>query len=232
MAQPMARPNLVDKVEAMAALACISELRASTLKVALRFLHHYNGQTGRCDPGIETLAYATGLCERTIYRAISELERIGLVRVLHRRGRGNTDFYLPDFEKIKCYNPPPRSAFPENGCQFGDNLTWRAHKPDSPIPENLTVSSGEHMNKHVNEHLGVKNLEEEQSGGSSDGVIDQEEIGHRWLPAFETLSWPKCSDDGQTRSTIRHLVWLGGRGNSNSKGSINQWHSSIRSWYT
>jgi len=55
------RHNLVDKVEAMAGLSCIRNLPPAALKVGLRLLHHYNFKTGRCFPGVGTLAAATGL---------------------------------------------------------------------------------------------------------------------------------------------------------------------------
>ena len=72
----MSTPTLVDKVEAMAALACVKELTPAAIKIGLRLLHHFNCRTGRCDPGIEILAAATGLAERSVYRAIEELAAV------------------------------------------------------------------------------------------------------------------------------------------------------------
>jgi len=65
-------------------------LKASELKVLFRLLAHQNPQTGRCDPSIARLSEDTGVCRRTVRKAIKGLEEREAIRVLLRsRGRRN-----------------------------------------------------------------------------------------------------------------------------------------------
>lgn len=155
----MNKPTLVDKVEAMAALACVRGLSPAALKVGIRLLHHYNCGTGRCDPGIKTLAKATGMSERSALRAIGELEVLHLFHINHRRGRKNTNSYLPEFKRIKVQNATHATGFADASSEDSKNLTAVTHKPDKLSRQNLTAVSGEHMNEHVNEHVKEHTLE-------------------------------------------------------------------------
>ena len=149
----MSAPTLVDKVEAMAALACVKELTPAAIKIGLRLLHHFNCGTGRCDPGIETLAAATGLTDRSVYRAIEELEAFHLFHIDHRRGRGNTNSYRPDFRRIKAQNATRATGFDSNSSGYTRNLTAATQKPDNLSRKNPTAVSGEHINEHINENV-------------------------------------------------------------------------------
>ncbi len=149
----MSTPTLVDKVEAMAALACVKELTPAAIKIGLRLLHHFNCRTGRCDPGIEILAAATGLAERSVYRAIKELEAFHLFHIDHRRGRSNTNSYRPDFRRIKAQNVTRATGFDSNSSGNTRNLTAATQKPDNLSRKNPTAVSGEHVNEHINENM-------------------------------------------------------------------------------
>ncbi len=145
--------TLVDKVEAMAALACIRSLTPAALRVGIRLLHHYNCGTGRCDPGIKTLATATGLSERSAQRAVGELETSQLFRVSHRRGRRNTNSYRPDLKRIKAHNATHVAGFADDSPEDSGKLTAVTQKPDKLSRKIPTAMSGEHMNEHLNEHM-------------------------------------------------------------------------------
>ena len=166
----MNNPTLVDKVEAMAALACVRGLTPAALRVGIRLLHHYNCGTGRCDPGIKTLATATGLSERSAQRAVGELETSQLFRVSHRRGRRNTNSYRPDFKRIKAHNTTHVAGFADDSPEDSGNLTAMTQKPDELSRKTPTAMSGEHMNEHINEHVKEQLVE-----ASSSAAI------HLWL---------------------------------------------------
>jgi hypothetical protein len=155
----MNNPTLVDKVKAMAALACFRGLTPAALRVGIRLLHHYNCGTGRCDPGIKTLASSTGMSERSAQRAVGELEALNLFHVNHRRGRRNTNSYRPDFKRIKAHNTTHATGLADVSLEDSRNLTAGTHKPDKLSRKNLTAVSGEHMNEHVNKHVKEYTLE-------------------------------------------------------------------------
>lgn len=149
----MSAPTLLDKEKAMAALACIKGLSPAALKVALRLLHHFNCRTGRCDPGIETLATTINMSVKSVFRAIDELETLGLFDIDHRRGRGNTNRYHPNYKRMEAHEPISRNSKNHNALNRGKNLTSMSRKPDNLSPKNMTNMSGEHMREHINEHM-------------------------------------------------------------------------------
>lgn len=65
----------------MRALAAASDLSAMALRLTLRLCVSFNCKTGRCDPGYPKLAEDMGISERTVFRAIAELEAGGWVSV-------------------------------------------------------------------------------------------------------------------------------------------------------
>jgi hypothetical protein len=71
---------------------------------------HMNGTTGRCDPAITRLAEETGLNERSVRRAICELEESGWWYVGHGEGTvgngGRTNTYRPNFGVVPHRTPP------------------------------------------------------------------------------------------------------------------------------
>jgi hypothetical protein len=58
-----------------------SNLSRAALKVVLQMSCHFNGSTGRCDPGYDTLAKEVGLPLRTVERAAAELRDGGWIMV-------------------------------------------------------------------------------------------------------------------------------------------------------
>ena len=183
----------------MAALACVSGLTPAALKVALRLLHHFNCKTARCDPGTDILAAATGLSQRTVFRAIGELETRGLVHIKHRRGRSNTNTYVTDFQRIKAFNLTSRSDLSRQKAIRLDNLTSSTQKSDNLSPENLTVVSGEHLKENVKENkIGsaqqalpntvARPIKIAARGSSPDGKREAGKIDWaRWMRCLKTV---------------------------------------------
>jgi hypothetical protein len=68
-----------------------------TLKlVALALADYTNTRDRRCDPGIDTIAFRCGLSERTVRRAIEELEKLGALTVNRTPGAGHSYIVTPD----------------------------------------------------------------------------------------------------------------------------------------
>src|ERR1700738_4672448 len=93
---------LMARLDFFAAMGRAGNFSGAALLVAFNLLYrHMNGTTGRCDPPIARLAEETGLQERSVKRAIRELEQSGWWHVVGHSGagRGHTNSYRPNFEK-------------------------------------------------------------------------------------------------------------------------------------
>jgi hypothetical protein len=76
------------------------EQSASVMAVLIWLIKHANPTTGRCDPGINKLAFETGLGEKTVRRAIKIAEDIGYLNVEPRIG--HTSAYHLDFHTMEA----------------------------------------------------------------------------------------------------------------------------------
>jgi hypothetical protein len=93
---------LMARLDFYAAMLKAGSFTRSALAVAFFLLYrHLNGNTGRCDPSISTLAKETSLTTRGVEKAISELKKSGWWRISREgtpaRG-GRTNAYSPRFE--------------------------------------------------------------------------------------------------------------------------------------
>jgi Helix-turn-helix domain len=130
---------LFERLEFYAAMGRAGNFSAAALLVAFNLLYrHLNGRTGRCDPARATLAGETGLDERSIRRAIRELEESGWWIVGRNEGTagrgGRTNTYRPNLER--GVNPVPPSEEGTNRPPFetkeGTHLSpLRAERGDS-----------------------------------------------------------------------------------------------------
>jgi Helix-turn-helix domain len=73
----------------MCALAAASDLSTMAIRLTLRLCVSFNCKTGQCDPGYRTLAGDMAVSERSVFRAIAELEAGGWITV-DRTGGDNT----------------------------------------------------------------------------------------------------------------------------------------------
>lgn len=97
-------------------LAAHPEAKPNSVVVGLILVNHYNCTTKRCDPSISTIASQTNYKEKTVVRAIKNLEEIGLIHRLFTIGIG-TSFKFPQIRTTKGYTPPkfdtpPKSDLP------------------------------------------------------------------------------------------------------------------------
>ncbi len=63
-----------------------------TAKLVLPLLEdHWNRKTGQCNPGIDTLAKELAVSDRTIDRSITELSRLGLIKITWKQRTSHYD---------------------------------------------------------------------------------------------------------------------------------------------
>ena len=86
-AQPISGHNGRDRW--MCALAADRHLSTMAFRLALRLCVSFNCKTGQCDPGYDTLAEDMAVSERSVFRAVAELQAGGWITV-HRTGGDNT----------------------------------------------------------------------------------------------------------------------------------------------
>ncbi|ODA67659.1 hypothetical protein A7A08_01694 [Methyloligella halotolerans] len=81
-ARPAAAPadeGGINKAQAYYAVCTHPGLSAAAKAVGAVLIDHHNRATGQCDPGIERIMSRTGLSRRSVFRALAELERFGLI---------------------------------------------------------------------------------------------------------------------------------------------------------
>ncbi|MGK2229187.1 hypothetical protein, partial [Devosia sp.] len=74
-----------------------SMLAPSTIAVGSQLIEHFNLKTGRCDPGMGSIAASLGISLRSTRRAIASLVAAGLFGRLRHRGRAHTNAYQPNW---------------------------------------------------------------------------------------------------------------------------------------
>lgn len=119
------------KREALAGLDR-SGLRPAARAVGRRLVEPYlNLGSGRCDPSLDRLAGDTGFTRRSVFRALRELERAGLIAIAVHRGRNYSNAYAVNLH-----------AMGELGAGAGKQDSGRT-KPDSspPKPDSHTETS-------------------------------------------------------------------------------------------
>lgn len=129
--------TLITRMEFFEAMMDAGTFSRAAERVAFKLLFkHLNGSTGRCDPAIATLVKETGLSERSVVRAIGELEETGWWIVgrnegtAGRGGRPNT--YRPNFERGD--NP----VTPSDPKEVTDVSPLQGERGDIFVPKGVT----------------------------------------------------------------------------------------------
>jgi hypothetical protein len=85
-------PGEGNKMRALYALG-LMDLSNGAKAIGTALIWHANSAKGRCDPGMQRLAYETTRCRRTVINAISELRRKGVLRK-QRRGQATNASHI------------------------------------------------------------------------------------------------------------------------------------------
>jgi hypothetical protein len=78
--------NAAERMRWLDLVAITSRGKSAVLHVAFQIQAHRNKTTGECRPSIPRLAFVTGLSERTVRRAVAELEHARLLKVTRYMG--------------------------------------------------------------------------------------------------------------------------------------------------
>lgn len=77
-----------------------SGLASTAIAVGSQLIEHFNLDSGRCDPGITSLAAKACVAPRSARRAIASLVGAGLFGVLRHGGRGHANAYQPNWPEL------------------------------------------------------------------------------------------------------------------------------------
>jgi hypothetical protein len=178
----------------MHALAAASDLSTMAIRLALRLCVSFNCKTGQCDPGYRTLAKDMAVSDRSVFRAIAELEAGGWIAV-DRTGGDNTrnnqfnliipgaqvttDVIRSDDNMLSPEKPSLQvtksgvSGDRKPGFQVTHSVA--AHKPDEP--ENLkgTSSYDDVHASRVDSQSAQKAAHDEPLKCAPDGASDPEQ---------------------------------------------------------
>ena len=109
---------------------------------------HHNGGSGRCDPGIETIAREADASLRATEINLRWLERAGAITVLRRQGRPNS--YILNFAwgVPACQQRTRRTPAPNAGVTMGTPAfecvkQAQTPAPDAPEPERKNLTGKE-----------------------------------------------------------------------------------------
>ena len=110
-----------------------SMLSASAIAVASHLIESFNLKTGRCDPGVGSMARELGLSRRTIYRAICDLVSAGLFGRRRHGGRGHANAYQPNWPVLVARAAEGDLGTVTKLARNGDSSVTQNHlkKPDS-----------------------------------------------------------------------------------------------------
>jgi len=126
------------KDRARRGLMLASQLKPATRAVGAVLIERFNLRSGRCDPGIGDIASKTGLSDRSVRRALADLDARGLiVRIVHG-GMRHANAYRPDWEKLAALvDWPVAPAAKMNDPDSGTTRTLLAADPDTGVRQNL-----------------------------------------------------------------------------------------------
>ncbi|GGF38398.1 hypothetical protein GCM10011321_31650 [Youhaiella tibetensis] len=99
VAAPAVR-STIDKHAARRGVNAAPGLSPSARRVAHQLIDHFNRETGRCDPSHGRLAGLCGLSERSVRRAVAELDATGLIERRRHGGRYHANAYAPDWGRL------------------------------------------------------------------------------------------------------------------------------------
>lgn len=199
-----------------------SKIKATARFVAFLLADHYNDATGQCFPSISTLAQETGLSERSVMRALEELEESEQISIVRTHGRcskyllhfpSTPDRLSPVTESHPCHvvttTPDSLSGDP---CQVVTPPLTGCH-PNHKEPE---------LNHNLNRNDGGLGFEVEESPKSTRSkktvpLTWNNRTGWIGLTAEIETALKAINPGVDLKQEMAHAhIWLLGRGKSES----------------
>jgi DNA-binding transcriptional MocR family regulator len=91
----------LDTLIAHKAISLCDDLSGSEKNVAAAIVDHFNRKTGRCDPGLDSIADLIGVSRRTVIRAVNALVAKGYLRKIRHGGKYHKNKYEPDWDHLR-----------------------------------------------------------------------------------------------------------------------------------
>lgn len=131
-----------------------SGLASTAIAVGSQLIEHFNLDTGRCDPGITSLATKACVAPRSARRAISSLVGAGLFGVVRHGGRNHANAYQPNWPELvrlsgevdmtrPVLSADPAKFVPQNHLRKPDSesLVERPQRKRGPVmPDRRQIS--------------------------------------------------------------------------------------------
>jgi hypothetical protein len=189
-------PGEGDKMRALYALG-LMDLSNGAKAVGTALIWHANSVSGRCDPGMQRLAYETIRCRRTVISAISELRRKGVLRK-QRRGQDTNAYHInwqvlaSKFQEFESRVTSVR--FLKQGCKnlhlgSAETCTRVVQKP-APEPINLTHEENPCPERVISPSVKVTSPLEGQIKGKEEEGIQGEQVD-RARTSFQPQNFPE-----------------------------------------
>jgi hypothetical protein len=169
-----------------------------------------NEKTGRCNPGLVTLAKRRGVDKATISRQLTNLQRVGAIEMLRGPARGRATEY-----RLLCWassSTPPKSPRDHSlGCMGSTSSVAPAQPIDDPL-SCTGAANGLHLTRewvapvrslHAKEHAkGTPSpLPPALSNGPA-GVVVAGEGGVEWILAAVSERRPRPLSPRQKRAAL------------------------------
>jgi Helix-turn-helix domain len=202
----MAEAPLMGRLDFYAAMVRSNAFTRSALTVAFILLYRcQNGRTGRCNPSIAVLAQETGLPERSVTRALRELRdsKWWLIRRGGEKGRGDTNNYAPQLERVSPVTPIR--------LEKGDKVGTKRVSPMTPKP----VKNQERLSRSISS----------TTPGLHNGAVEQFEHFWQVYPSRGRCLSSHSGDRatlrscGRSSATGRGLFGPYGCGSTSGKGA-------------
>ncbi|WP_052200917.1 helix-turn-helix domain-containing protein [Terriglobus sp. TAA 43] len=140
--------------------ACgIGELPANEKNVVVQLGWRHNGETGQCNPSLETISADTGLSRSSVCRALTALAGRGLVKRTHTRSMGDQGLQLHTHYTL-AFSAVSQRDSDNSAVSDRDSEFSAVSQGDSRcVTQTLTLSQGDTVTRK-------KNKKEEQEGAT------------------------------------------------------------------
>lgn len=192
-----------------------------TQKIVLVCLADFSDDYGKCFPSVDTIAERTGLNSRSVRRAISDLEKHGLITRVFCTGK-RTDYTINPCQNVTPDTVSPLTESTQPLTQSPIPLTESTLTPDRGV--NITT-----INHHEPSLTTIKDIAPAKAVAKRDGSGTRLPVD--WvLPEAWFDDAMEIGLDTQSISleaTVFHDYWVGVAG---AKGRKADWRATWRNW--
>jgi hypothetical protein len=143
-------PGPLDTTIAHKVINLMPELSGTEKRIAAAIIDHFNRKTGQCDPGFKRIAWLLGISRRTVIRAISQIERTGILLKVRHGGHLQRNSYTPVWARFREFEAAWNARFNTNRARRSHAKMSPGQCQVSPLPGDETVTQTL-LTNHMNE---------------------------------------------------------------------------------